>query len=45
MFDHRNPEALSTKLIYSYDNKLNQTWNIHEYKTPAAYLDPAKQVK
>lgn len=45
MFDHSNPEALSTKLIYSYDNKLNQTWNIHEYKTPAAYLDPAKQVK
>lgn len=45
MFDHTNPEVLSTQLIYNYDKKLNQTWNMSEYKTPAAYLDPAKQVK
>ena len=40
-----NPESLSARLIYNYDTKANQTWNISEYKTPREYLDPVLQVK
>lgn len=29
-----NPEYLPPQLMYSYDNKLNQTWNLKEYRTP-----------
>lgn len=45
MYTIDNPEQLSTQLIYSYDRKTNQTWNIPEYKAPRQYLDPNLQVK
>ena len=40
-----NPELIPPELIYKYDRKTNQTWNIPEYKVPREYLDPALQVK
>ena len=40
-----NPECLSARIMYNYDKKTNQTWNIPEYKTPREYLDPILQVK
>lgn len=45
MYTIDNPEGLSTHLIYSYDRKTNESWNIPEYRTPREYLDPVRQVK
>ena len=39
-----NPE-LPVSLIYSYDNKTNQTWNLKEYKTPKLSVDPVLEKK
>lgn len=40
-----NPEHLPPQLIYSYDRRTNETWNLPEYRTPREYLDPVLQVK
>ena len=41
----QNPEIISPQLIYKYNNKTMEPWNIPEYQPPRSYLDPALQIQ
>lgn len=41
----QNPEIIPPQLIYKYNNKMMEPWNIPEYQSPRSYLDPALEVQ